>query len=101
MVGPPCAHHRARREEVRRQLTSTDIPETVDLRWIARQLIALQNDIASLRDDMPATTAALNRLDDNTRRLNGNMSLVVTELRAMRSALGECQIFCVRGFRDG
>jgi cob(I)alamin adenosyltransferase len=82
-------------------MTSTDIPETVDLRWIAQQLIALQNDIASLRDDMTVTTAALNRLDDNMRRLNGNMSLIVTELRAMRSARGECQIFCVRGFRDG
>ena len=68
-----------------------DIPETVDFRWIARQLIALQNDIASLRDDMTVTTAALNRLDDNMRRLNGNMSLIVTELRAMRSARGECQ----------
>jgi ubiquitin C-terminal hydrolase len=52
------------------------------------QLIALQNDIASLRDNMTVTTRSM---DDNMRRLNGNMSLIVTELRAIRSARGECQ----------
>jgi hypothetical protein len=42
----------------------TDIPETVTLDWIARRLVSLQNDVS---------------------RLDITMSLIVADLRAMRS----------------
>ena len=61
------------------------IPETVDLQWIARRIVALQDDVHSLRDDMTVAAAVLNRLDNQMSRLDSNMSLIVAELRAMRS----------------
>ena len=47
--------------------------------------MALRVDVHSLRDDMVVTAAVLNRLDNRMSRLDSNMSLVVAELRAMRS----------------
>jgi hypothetical protein len=56
---------------------STDLPDTVDLNWIARALLAVQRDLLSLRDDVTVVTAILNRVDHN-------QSSFIEELRAMR-----------------
>ncbi len=55
-----------------------DLPETVDLQWLARTLLSLQSDVRSLRDDMPVIAAVLNRLDSN-------QSALISEFRAVRS----------------
>jgi hypothetical protein len=55
-----------------------DLPETVDLQWLARTLLSLQSDVRSLRDDMTVVAAVLNRIDSN-------QSALINEFRAVRS----------------
>jgi hypothetical protein len=43
----------------------TDIPQNVDLSWIARHLVAVRDDIRSLRDDVDIMSAILRRVDNN------------------------------------
>jgi hypothetical protein len=43
----------------------TDIPQNVDLSWIARHLVAVRDDIRSLRDDVDIMPAILRRVDNN------------------------------------
>jgi hypothetical protein len=40
-----------------------DIPDNVDLNWIARRLLALQDDTRALRTDMDMLTPMVVRLD--------------------------------------
>jgi hypothetical protein len=56
---------------------SADLPDTVDLIWIARTLLAVQRDLLSLRDDMTVVAAILARVDHS-------QSSFIEELRAMR-----------------
>lgn len=42
-----------------------DIPENVDLQWIARNLLALRDEVRSLRDDFSVSVAILHRVDNN------------------------------------
>jgi hypothetical protein len=56
----------------------SDLPENVDLQWIGRAIVAMREDIASIREDMLVMGAVLNRVDATVTRL-------LPELRAMRS----------------
>jgi hypothetical protein len=56
----------------------SDLPENVDLQWIGRAIVAMREDIASVREDMLVMGAVLNRVDATVTRL-------LPELRAMRS----------------
>ena len=40
-----------------------DIPDNVDLNWIARRLLALQDDTRALRSDMDMLTRMVVRMD--------------------------------------
>ena len=40
-----------------------DIPDNVDLNWIARRLVALQDDTRALRTDMDMLTRMVVRMD--------------------------------------
>jgi hypothetical protein len=42
-----------------------DIPEAVDLRWIAQHLVALRVEVRALRDDVEVVAAILRRVDNN------------------------------------
>ena len=43
----------------------TEVPENVDLNWIARTLVAMRRDTQSLRDDVSVLAAILRRVDNN------------------------------------
>jgi hypothetical protein len=45
--------------------TPDDTPETVDLGWIARYLVAMRGDVRALRDDVNVMAAQLRRVDNN------------------------------------
>jgi hypothetical protein len=47
----------------------TEIPETVDLRWIARRLVALQDDVRSLRSDVDMLVRLTVRTDTTANAL--------------------------------
>jgi predicted nucleic acid-binding Zn-ribbon protein len=56
----------------------SDLPENVDLQWLGRTMLAMREELASVREDMMVMAAVLNRVDATVSRL-------VPELRAMRS----------------
>ena len=43
----------------------TEVPDNVDLTWIARNLVAARRDIQSLRDDVNVLAAIPRRVDNN------------------------------------
>jgi hypothetical protein len=43
----------------------SDIPDNVDLGWVARTLLALRRDVQALRDDFGVAMAILHRVDNN------------------------------------
>ena len=43
----------------------TEVPDNVDLNWIARALVAMRRDLQSLRDDVSVIAAILRRVDNN------------------------------------
>jgi hypothetical protein len=45
--------------------TPDDIPDNVDLKWVARHLLALRGDVRALRDDVDVMAAILRRVDNN------------------------------------
>jgi regulator of replication initiation timing len=55
-----------------------DIPDNVDLMWIARKLVVMEHGLQSLRDDVTVVAAVVNRIDNN-------QSSFVEELRALRT----------------
>jgi hypothetical protein len=59
-------------------MATEDMPDNVDLNWIARTLLAIQREVHSLRDDVTVASAILNRIDSN-------QTSFVEELRAMRT----------------
>jgi uncharacterized protein (DUF3084 family) len=61
-----------------RKMAAEDMPDNVDLNWVARTLLAIQREVRSLRDDVTVASAILNRIDSN-------QTSFVEELRAMRT----------------
>lgn len=59
-------------------MATEDMPDNVDLNWVARTLLAIQREVRSLRDDVTVVSAILNRIDSN-------QTSFVEELRAMRT----------------
>ncbi len=43
----------------------TDIPERVDLNWIARTLVSMRQDLRAVRDGMDVMAAIVRRIDNN------------------------------------
>ena len=43
----------------------TEVPDNVDLNWIARTLVAMRRDTQSLRADVSVVAAILRRVDNN------------------------------------
>lgn len=47
----------------------SDVPETVDLNWIGRRLVALQDNSSGLRSDMDMLVRMVVRLDNSVNAL--------------------------------
>ncbi len=62
----------------------TDIPDAVDLKWIARHLIALQGDVRALRDDLAVAAAILRRVDNNQAAYRDELSALFDLHRELR-----------------
>jgi cob(I)alamin adenosyltransferase len=56
----------------------TDLPDNVDLQWIGRQLLRIQGDIATIKDELLVTNARIDRVE-------ASIQLLLTEMRAVRN----------------
>ena len=43
----------------------TEVPDHVDLNWIARTLVSMRNDLRAVRDGMDVMAAIVRRIDNN------------------------------------
>jgi hypothetical protein len=59
-----------------------DIPDNVDLNWIARRLVALQDDTRALRTDMDMLTRMVVRMDHT-------LDAVREDIRSLWSSQGD------------
>ena len=59
-----------------------DIPDNVDLNWIARRLLALQDDTRALRTDMDMLTRMVVRMDHT-------LDAVREDIRSLWSSQGD------------
>lgn len=73
----------------------TDMPETVDLKWIARQLVAfreetqldlrgLHEDVRTLREDMDVMSVIVRRIDRNQAALRDDVRQLFEMYRDLR-----------------
>jgi hypothetical protein len=56
----------------------SDLPDNVDLQWIGRTLLAIQ-------DELLVTGARMNYLEASMTRLEAGIQVVTTEVRALRN----------------
>lgn len=59
-------------------LIMTDLPDNVDLQWIGRTLLAIQ-------DELLVTGARMNYIEASMTRLEAAIQVVTTEVRALRN----------------
>jgi hypothetical protein len=63
----------------------TDIPDNIDLNWIARPLVGMRRDLQSLRTDVDIMAAILRRVDDNQNAFREEARLLFEMHRDLRS----------------
>ena len=63
----------------------TDIPDNIDLNWIARTLVGMRRDLQSLRTDVDIMAAILRRVDDNQNAFREEARLLFEMHRDLRS----------------
>lgn len=56
----------------------TDLPDNVDLQWIGRQLLNMQGDIVTIKDELLVTNARIDRVE-------ASIYLLLAEMRAVRN----------------
>lgn len=60
-----------------------DLPENVDLQWIGRTLLTMQDRLMSLEDQLTVLSAIVVRLDRDSSRRDERDSDILNEMRAM------------------
>jgi hypothetical protein len=63
----------------------TDVPDNIELNWIARTLLAMRRDLQSLRTDVDIMAAILRRVDDNQNAFREEARLLFDMHRDLRS----------------
>lgn len=62
----------------------TDIPDNVDLQWIARHLVELRDDVRGMREDLNVIAWSVVRLDRNLEQLRNETQRLWLEHGALR-----------------
>ena len=65
----------------------TDVPENIDLNWIGRRLVALQDDSCALRSDMDMLVRIVVRLDNTVNALREDVRALWSSQRDLRQRL--------------
>jgi hypothetical protein len=65
----------------------SDIPENIDLNWIGRRLVALQDDIRALRSDMDMLIRIVVRLDNTVNALREDVRALWSSQRDLRQRI--------------
>ncbi len=65
----------------------TDVPETIDLNWIGRGLVALHDDSRALRSDMDMLIRIVVRLDNTVNALREDVRTLWSSQRDLRQRL--------------
>ena len=63
----------------------TDIPERVDLNWIARTLASMRQDLRAVRDDMDVMAAIVRRIDNNQSAFREELRALFDLHRSLRT----------------
>jgi len=64
-----------------------DVPENIDLNWIGRGLVALQDDSRALRSDMDMLIRIVVRLDNTVNALREDVRTLWSSQRDLRQRL--------------
>jgi hypothetical protein len=64
-----------------------DIPENVDLNWIGRRLVALQDDFRAMRGDMDMLIRMTVRLDNTVNALREDVRALWSSQRDLRQRI--------------
>jgi predicted nucleic acid-binding Zn-ribbon protein len=62
----------------------TDIPDNVDLQWIARHLVELRDDLRAMRDDLNVIAWSVVRIDRNLEQLRNETQRLWLEFGDLR-----------------
>ncbi len=65
----------------------TEVPDNVDLNWIAHTLVAMRRDTQSLRDDVSVLAAILRRVDNNQAAFREELRVVYEPHRDLRARI--------------
>lgn len=65
----------------------TEVPENIDLNWIGRRLVALQDDSRALRSDMDMLVRIVVRLDNTVNALREDVRALWSSQRDLRQRL--------------
>jgi hypothetical protein len=63
----------------------TDIPERVDLNWIARTLVSMRQDLRAVRDDIDVMAAIVRRIDNNQSAFREELRALFDLHRSLRT----------------
>jgi len=83
-MAAPC-RWRSQVKHGKRQMT--DVPETIDLNWIGRGLVALHDDSRALRSDMDMLIRIVVRLDNTVNALREDVRTLWSSQRDLRQRL--------------
>ena len=65
----------------------SDIPENIDLNWIGRHLVSLQDDSRALRSDMDMLIRIVVRLDNTVNALREDVRALWSSQRDLRQCI--------------
>ncbi len=65
----------------------TEVPDNVDLNWIAGTLVAMRRDTQSLREDVSVLAAILRRVDNNQAAFREELRVVYEPHRDLRARI--------------
>ncbi len=65
----------------------TEVPDNVDLNWIAGTLVAMRRDTQSLREDVSVLAAILWRVDNNQAAFREELRVVYEPHRDLRARI--------------
>ena len=63
----------------------TEVPDHVDLNWIACTLVSMRNDLRTLRDDMDVMSAIVPRIDNNQSAFRDELRALFDLHRSLRT----------------
>lgn len=65
----------------------TDLPDSVDLQWIGKTLLAIQRDQAAFRDELLVTNARIDYVERSLERIEALIKVLALEMHAVRNEL--------------